>query len=659
MIFNSGTVRNPGTSAETIIMNNGPGSGLNNTFGFNPFGSPGYSDFPGQAMLSNIDTFAKNFRWYFISNFRQIVSEAYVEYGLIRTIVDVPVEDGYRGGITIKTDELDEKDLQILEKSMKLKRDLKEAQRAQKWGRLFGGGGVIILVEDQDPAEPLDLSQINDQSKVEFRAVDLWELFWNLQNTDGYDPSLQTPDFDFYNYYGEKLHKSRVLRTMGLEIPSFVRPRFRGWGASVIETLIRSINQYLKGTDLAFEVLDEFKLDVYKINGFLQALSTTEGEKLATARIRYANGRKNYQHATILDKDDDFEQRQLSFAGLGEVMEGIRLQVASDLRMPLTKIFGISAAGFSTGQEDLENYNMMVESTVRDEAETLVLKMAEVRCQELFGFIPDDLEVSFKPLRVLGGVDEQAIKTQKAQVLETARAANNIGPKEYRDSMNASKAMDVKLDTSDAVINELESMKQEQLDQETELGDDKEKKAGEKEKVSAKSKGGAPKGQAKPAPEAKPAKVANALKRGLAWILNTDKQPEIVTVGVLNRNQILTGRRRDNGLWVSPGGHMDPGESPARAAVREVMEESGIELQESDLQKISTETITSPRTGKDFILHCYLANIDNESPTTKNDPDQEIEEWRWVNLDPKTPELQPEARHAKNDSILKHLFEAK
>ena len=48
----------------------------------------------------------------------------------------------------------------------------------------------------------------------------------------------------------------------GLTAPSFLRPRLRGWGFSVVEKLVRSINQYIKATDLGFEVLDEFKLDV-------------------------------------------------------------------------------------------------------------------------------------------------------------------------------------------------------------------------------------------------------------------------------------------------------------------------------------------------------------------------------------------------------------
>jgi ADP-ribose pyrophosphatase YjhB (NUDIX family) len=39
--------------------------------------------------------------------------------------------------------------------------------------------------------------------------------------------------------------------------------------------------------------------------------------------------------------------------------------------------------------------------------------------------------------------------------------------------------------------------------------------------------------------------------------------------------EILLMQRRDNGMWGLPGGHVDPGESVAQAAQREVLEETG------------------------------------------------------------------------------------
>lgn len=40
---------------------------------------------------------------------------------------------------------------------------------------------------------------------------------------------------------------------------------------------------------------------------------------------------------------------------------------------------------------------------------------------------------------------------------------------------------------------------------------------------------------------------------------------------------LLVTARRQAGLWVFPKGHIEPGESPEQAAVREVLEEAGVE----------------------------------------------------------------------------------
>jgi ADP-ribose pyrophosphatase YjhB (NUDIX family) len=53
--------------------------------------------------------------------------------------------------------------------------------------------------------------------------------------------------------------------------------------------------------------------------------------------------------------------------------------------------------------------------------------------------------------------------------------------------------------------------------------------------------------------------------------------PAVNVVVVNDASEILLIRRTDNGKWALPGGAIDLGESVAQAAVRETLEESGIE----------------------------------------------------------------------------------
>ena len=54
--------------------------------------------------------------------------------------------------------------------------------------------------------------------------------------------------------------------------------------------------------------------------------------------------------------------------------------------------------------------------------------------------------------------------------------------------------------------------------------------------------------------------------------------PGVAAIVRDDENRVLFIRRADNGEWGLPAGAIDPGESPAAAAAREVREETGLEV---------------------------------------------------------------------------------
>jgi 8-oxo-dGTP pyrophosphatase MutT (NUDIX family) len=55
-------------------------------------------------------------------------------------------------------------------------------------------------------------------------------------------------------------------------------------------------------------------------------------------------------------------------------------------------------------------------------------------------------------------------------------------------------------------------------------------------------------------------------------------QPGVVAVIVNPAGEVLLQRRSDNGEWGLPGGAMEPGEEPAETLVREIREETALEV---------------------------------------------------------------------------------
>lgn len=65
-----------------------------------------------------------------------------------------------------------------------------------------------------------------------------------------------------------------------------------------------------------------------------------------------------------------------------------------------------------------------------------------------------------------------------------------------------------------------------------------------------------------------------------------------VGVGVFiqdSEGRVLLEHRRDCGLWSLPGGNVEPGESVKEAAIREVKEETGFDVQVTDLVGIYSD----------------------------------------------------------------------
>jgi hypothetical protein len=222
--------------------------------------------------------------------------------------------------------------------------------------------------------------------------------------------------------------------------------------------------------------------------------------------MQLANVQKNYQNALTMDAEDDYMQKQLSFGGIAEVMKEIRMQIASDLRMPLTKIFGISAAGFSSGEDDIENYNAMVESQIRAKCKYELMKVVEIRSQKMFGITPDDLEVEFKTLRMLSAEQEETVKTSKFNRILAAKGAGLISILEFKEACNKDALLPIQLDTTvDMIEMERDEVVDEHENLVKTLSDNPEDKA---ELEKQKSELAGYKGEGKEAPVKETAKIA-------------------------------------------------------------------------------------------------------------------------------------------------------
>jgi ADP-ribose pyrophosphatase YjhB (NUDIX family) len=117
-----------------------------------------------------------------------------------------------------------------------------------------------------------------------------------------------------------------------------------------------------------------------------------------------------------------------------------------------------------------------------------------------------------------------------------------------------------------------------------------------------------------------------------------EKRPGVgVAVMVLMQGKVLLGRRNDDpekagsllhgeGTWTLPGGKLDFHERPAEGAVRECLEETGINIKNPLLMSVGNEMVHDAH----FITLGFLSSEFEGEPTVMEP--EEITEWRWFPL---------------------------
>ena len=122
-----------------------------------------------------------------------------------------------------------------------------------------------------------------------------------------------------------------------------------------------------------------------------------------------------------------------------------------------------------------------------------------------------------------------------------------------------------------------------------------------------------------------------------------EKPQPVVCAGAVVRDQsgrlllVQRGHPPSAGLWSVPGGRVEPGETPAQAAVREVREETGLD--------VSVGTLLATVEIGEFVVHDFAAQVLGGELRAGDD----AADVRWCTFDeaallPLTPGLLDEVR---------------
>ncbi|WEK42970.1 MAG: DUF1073 domain-containing protein [Candidatus Sphingomonas colombiensis] len=235
-------------------------------------------------------------------------------------------------------------------------------------GRL-GGGAMILGIANDDPLTPLDPARVKQGGLIYLHVLNRWQIGLGEVITDPADQFFGEPSYFELSFSGGKqvrIHPSRVVPFKGKRVPSLIGRRDNDWywGDSEYASCIDSVQNAEAALNGFAALIEEAKLDTVTIPGLTQTLATSEGEALILKRVSVANQIKSTHNTRILDggrgKDspgETWETRQISWAGMPDIIRTYLSVAASAFDIPATRFLGKSADGMNaTGEGDEKNY---------------------------------------------------------------------------------------------------------------------------------------------------------------------------------------------------------------------------------------------------------------------------------------------------------------
>lgn len=518
--------------------------------------------------------------------------------GLFSKIIDTPAEEALKHGfdLNLKNDEVNA----FVEEALDELEWEEKAATAIKWARLYGGALIVMLINDGGGLEqPVNWQNVKsiDELRVYERAIvqpdysSLYRQDYGGKGEGNRVSKFGQPEFYYVSsVYGSfRVHESRCLVFRNGVLPEQTSNSiYRFWGMPEYVRIRRALRETVTAHTDSVKLLERSVQAIYSMKGLATLLTTDDGENQVLKRLNVIDTARGILNSLVIDADgENYDFKTFQFSGVKDVIDATCNMLSALTNIPQTILFGRSPAGMNaTGTSDFESYYNFVEKIQRLMLKRNLRTLLDVifRAGIASGAVEEepDYKLEFNPLWSLSDTEQATVDQTKAQTAQikaqTAQVyvdMQALDPTEVRKRL----ASDEEFDVED-IISEGEDdddLLQALLGSSgTDMANEVE--AAQMNAEQQQTPGGAE--QSAPAPNSAPAVTDNAdgdTNRG-------------VGVLIVQEGKLLCGTRVKEGSIGGPGGHIEAGESPEAAAIRETQEEFGI-------------------TPKDLIPITYMADL--------------------------------------------------
>lgn len=333
---------------------------------------------------------------------------------LAKKIVNIVADDMTRAGwhVLFDGDELGTT-IEQAEKRFAVQHKINDAL---KWSRLYGGALVIIGTKEKNLEKPLDVRNIKKGDFRHLHVIDRWRVSpAGALNRDLDSPNFGMPDSYLISESTVRVHHTRVLRFNGEKLPYFSWLKKGMWDDSVLQHLLDALLNYESTMQGIATMMYEANIDVVKSDSLNEILARKGGEDLLTKRFQVAALLKSFNRMLLLDGTETFEKKSNNFANLDKIGQQFAIDVCGAADIPMTRLFGQSAAGLSaTGDNDIRNHYDMVSAKQESELRPPLEYLYEVLVRSELGHMPDDFRFEFNPLWQLSDKEQADVEKTRA-----------------------------------------------------------------------------------------------------------------------------------------------------------------------------------------------------------------------------------------------------
>ncbi|MCO5152569.1 MULTISPECIES: anti-CBASS protein Acb1 family protein [unclassified Shinella] len=362
------------------------------------------------------------------------LSNIYRSNWLGKKIINIPAMDAVRKG---RDWQAEQDQIELIEAEEKRLGFWNKLLEVKTKARLWGGAALLIGTGETDLMKPLEAERIGKGGIKYLTVLSRRDVTTGEIEQDVLSEYFGRPGY--YEVTGRaemvRIHPSRLAVFLGAPHADdlIAQSINQGWGDSVLEAVYTAVrNADATAANIASLVF-EANVDVFRVPDFMASLSDQEYRNRLMERFTLAATAKGVNKALILDKEEEYDRKQISFAQLPEVMQTFLQMVSGAADIPVTRLLGQSPAGMSaTGESDMLNYYDLVSSIQSLEMTPALYRLDECLIRSALGARPPEIYYSWAPLKQMTEKEKAEIGKMNAETSEIIGRTGLFSSEELR-----------------------------------------------------------------------------------------------------------------------------------------------------------------------------------------------------------------------------------